>query len=287
MLVEKFFDTGEVVLNYAEGQDNGPPLWLLHGVLGNWKFYNSIIPYLSSRWHLYATDLRGHGNSGRTPGQYGLDYYYNDLQKFLDKKITEPVILIGHSLGGVMTCRLSSCNHDKVRAAVLLDPPLFFSDRKAEGTLDWWRTWYKIASFKGTLQEKIRYTRNLEVGLPGSKMKYVEAFGESSVVSWALNTFDPSILDLMISAREKQEFTELDGSYDPEKVISSIECPVLLIQAGKGMLTLSDSDVDTAKRWFKDLIHMKLDDLDHGLGIIQWKPSDVMRVISTFIESHR
>jgi hypothetical protein len=26
MLVEKSFDTGEVVLNYAEGPDNGPPL---------------------------------------------------------------------------------------------------------------------------------------------------------------------------------------------------------------------------------------------------------------------
>jgi hypothetical protein len=26
MLVEKSFDTGEVVLNYAEGPDNGPPI---------------------------------------------------------------------------------------------------------------------------------------------------------------------------------------------------------------------------------------------------------------------
>ncbi len=28
MLVEKSFDTDEVVLNYAEGPDNGPPIWL-------------------------------------------------------------------------------------------------------------------------------------------------------------------------------------------------------------------------------------------------------------------
>ena len=37
MLVEKRFDTGEVVLNYAEGPDNGPPAILLHGFTSNWQ----------------------------------------------------------------------------------------------------------------------------------------------------------------------------------------------------------------------------------------------------------
>ena len=65
-----------------------------------------------------------------------------------------------------------------------------------------------------------------------------------------------------------------------------IECPVLLIQAGIGA-TLSNSHVDEAKGWFKDLIHIKLDGLDHGLGISNWSPSEVMRPISYFLESIR
>ncbi len=36
MLVEKSFDTGEVVLNYAEGPDNGPPILFIHGITSNW-----------------------------------------------------------------------------------------------------------------------------------------------------------------------------------------------------------------------------------------------------------
>jgi hypothetical protein len=32
MLSEKSFDTGELLLNYAEGPASGPPLALLHGL---------------------------------------------------------------------------------------------------------------------------------------------------------------------------------------------------------------------------------------------------------------
>ena len=285
MLVERRFDTGEVVLNYAEGPNNGPPLWLLHGVLSKWQFYHPIIPYLQSRWHIHATDLRGHGKSEHTPQQYGLEYYYNDLQQFIDNKITEPVTLVGHSLGGVMTCMLASKNSDKVKAAILLDPPLFFSDRKSKGPLELWKTFHKIGSFKGTLKEKIRYTQNLDVSFTGSPMKFVDAFGESAVLDWSMNNFDPGILDLMIKARELQEFSVIDGWYDPEKVIRSIDCPVLLIQAGKGLLSLSESDRAEAQGWFKDLIQVRLMGHDHPLGISQWNTSDVMRPISVFLES--
>jgi hypothetical protein len=100
-----------------------------------------------------------------------------------------------------------------------------------------------------------------------------------------MNPFDPEIVDLMIRARELQDFSELDSWYDPEKVIKSIECPVLLIQAEKGLLSLSESDMGKVEGWFKDLIHVKLMGYDHPLGISQWNTSDVMRPISVFLES--
>jgi len=232
MLVERRFDTGEVVLNYAEGPNNGPPILFLHGVLSNWQYYQPIITHLQSRWHIYAIDHRGHGKSGHTPNQYGLEYYYKDHQRFLDKQIKEPVILVGHSLGGVMTCMLSSKNQGKVKAAILLDPPLFFSDRKSKGPLELWRTYQKIASFKGSRKEKMDYIRTLDVEFTDPPMKFIEAFDTSALMYWVQNNVDSTILDMMVKARELQDFDEIDGWYDPEKVIRSIECPVLLIQAG-------------------------------------------------------
>ena len=147
MLIEKRFDTREVVLNYVEGPNNGPPILLLPGFTGNWKRYQSILPYLQSRWHIYAIDHRGHGKSGHTPEQYKLENYYQDLQKFLDEKITEPVVLIGHSLGGVLSIMLASKNNEKIRAMVLLDPPINMR-RTSKALLPIWETLHKIAEEK-------------------------------------------------------------------------------------------------------------------------------------------
>ena len=65
MLSEKSFDTGELPLNYAEGPTSGPPLVLLHGLTGWWHAWEPCLPQLTPTWHVYAVDLRGHGQSGR------------------------------------------------------------------------------------------------------------------------------------------------------------------------------------------------------------------------------
>jgi hypothetical protein len=61
MLVEKSFDTGEVVLNYAEGPNNGPPFVILLGYYHTWQLYKSMISTLKAQYHLYAVDARGTG----------------------------------------------------------------------------------------------------------------------------------------------------------------------------------------------------------------------------------
>jgi pimeloyl-ACP methyl ester carboxylesterase len=286
VIQEKKFDSGDVVLNYAEGPDNGPPLLLLHGFTGYWRFYNPIIPYLQSRWHIYATDLRGHGKSGRTPGKYGLGYYYKDLQQFIDEKINEPVIIIGHSKGGVLSCMLASRNMEKTRAVILLDPPLYIRE-KSKNLLPWWEAYHKMALKEGSIHEKLNYIENLRVDTGNASVKFTDRFDQSSVLAWAMNKVDPSALDVKINSIRNENDADLYYDwYEPEKVLRMIDCPVLLVQAGIGD-TLSDSDVKEAKEWLKDVIHIKLPSLDHGLGLSQWNHTEIMRVLSTFLESIR
>jgi pimeloyl-ACP methyl ester carboxylesterase len=62
---EKFFDTGEVKINYLDyGNPSSEPLVMLHGGAWSWQEYLSLMPTLSRRWHPYALDLRGNGRSG-------------------------------------------------------------------------------------------------------------------------------------------------------------------------------------------------------------------------------
>src|SRR5215207_2004528 len=67
---EATFDTGKVVLNYAEGPAAGPPLVMLHGGGGRWQLYSGMLAELAECCHVYAPDLRGHGKSGWVPWGY-------------------------------------------------------------------------------------------------------------------------------------------------------------------------------------------------------------------------
>src|SRR5512141_2419204 len=97
-ITEKLFDTGEVTINYAEGPQAGPPAILLHGIQGRWQGVGRLIPVLDQHWHVYALDSRGHGRSGHVAGRYGLLDYARDVGAFATH-LSEPAVLIGHSLG--------------------------------------------------------------------------------------------------------------------------------------------------------------------------------------------
>jgi pimeloyl-ACP methyl ester carboxylesterase len=93
-LKEHSFKAGPVTLNYVEGPETGPPLVLLHGGSARWQAFESIMPELAARWHLYGPDLRGHGQSGRAAANgYRLQDYSADIVAFLRAQVQEPAML--------------------------------------------------------------------------------------------------------------------------------------------------------------------------------------------------
>lgn len=123
MMQERRFDTGEVELNYAEGPATGPPLVLLHGGGGSWQSFDPIIPALSTRWHLFAPDLRGHGASGWTPGHYTAEDFARDIERFLGAVVRETAVLLGHSLGASSALLAAAHHPQQVRGVILGDAP--------------------------------------------------------------------------------------------------------------------------------------------------------------------
>jgi len=80
---EATFDTGKVVLNYAECSAAGPALLFLHGGAGRWQLYAAMLADLAKSWHVYAPDLCGHGTSGWVPWGYTIRDYVEDIGAFL------------------------------------------------------------------------------------------------------------------------------------------------------------------------------------------------------------
>jgi pimeloyl-ACP methyl ester carboxylesterase len=115
-------------LAYAEGPPNGPALLLLHAQSAAWESYANVLPDLARDFHVFAIDFAGHGSSDRTPGRYDVHAIGRDVVDVIDRVIGEPVILSGHSSGGLVAAWVAAEVPDRVRGIVFEDPPFFSTE---------------------------------------------------------------------------------------------------------------------------------------------------------------
>ena len=110
-----------VPLSYtSQGSAAGPPVVILHGLLGSSSNWRSIARRLGEQHTVYALDLRNHGDS---PHADSMSYaeMADDVHAFLDDRAIERAILIGHSMGGKVAMRLALSEPRRVARLVVVD----------------------------------------------------------------------------------------------------------------------------------------------------------------------
>ena len=104
------------------GQNGKPSLLLIHGGLDHARNWDWVARALREHFHVYAMDLRGHGNSAWAPGAlYSIAEHVLDLSALADVIAEFPIYLIGHSLGGILALLYSGIYPDRVRKAVAIE----------------------------------------------------------------------------------------------------------------------------------------------------------------------
>jgi pimeloyl-ACP methyl ester carboxylesterase len=93
---------------------------LIHGSWhGAWCWYK-IIPLLEQAGHkAIAVDLPGHGRDWTAARDVSLHSYVESVCKILDAQ-PEPVILVGHSRGGIVISQTAEHRPEKIRTLVYL-----------------------------------------------------------------------------------------------------------------------------------------------------------------------
>jgi pimeloyl-ACP methyl ester carboxylesterase len=121
--ISHFFYSNRLKLQFWDyGQDGKPSLVLLHGGLDHARNWDWVAQSLREHYHVYALDLRGHGNSAWAPGaMYSIAEYVLDLSVLLDIINDFPLGLIGHSLGGGIVLHYAGVYPDRVRKAVSIE----------------------------------------------------------------------------------------------------------------------------------------------------------------------
>ncbi len=121
--VSHYYYSDRLKLHFWDwGQDGKPPLILVHGGLDHARNWDWVARSLREHFHVYAVDLRGHGNSAWAPGAlYSIAEYVADLSALADVIGQFPVTIVGHSLGGAITLVYSGTYPDRVKKAVAIE----------------------------------------------------------------------------------------------------------------------------------------------------------------------
>ncbi len=110
-----------VRLHYAEqGDPAGYPVVLLHGFTDSWFSYSRVLPALSASYHLYALDLRGHGDSDRPASGYQFSDLAADVVAFMEAKGLKRVTLVGHSMGSFVAQKVALTAPERIERLVLI-----------------------------------------------------------------------------------------------------------------------------------------------------------------------
>lgn len=110
--------------NYVQ-QGEGPPVILIHGVAASLHDWDDLIPELAkSGYASYALDLLGHGDSPKLDSRaYHMDWLFEHFSSWMESlRLTQPAVLIGHSLGGYIALEYARCVSAWTRGLVLVNP---------------------------------------------------------------------------------------------------------------------------------------------------------------------
>ncbi len=224
----------------ATGAD-APVLLFVHGFGEHLARYRGIFERLKGPFAQgYAFDLRGHGRSQGTRGHIEhFDDHVDDLEAMVShiiEKTSRPVVLLGHSMGGLITLRylLRTGLQTRVRAAAVSSPYL------------------KLAFEAPLLKLVAAYA--LKRALPSLHLR---AELNPSHLSHDPHVVEAYVNDRLVHDRlTSRMFFELQGAAaDTRHQIRPIGCPLLFLVPGEDRLI----DAAATRKFYQNLKHRAKD----------------------------
>ena len=114
---------GVPVAYRAWGAPGGRGVVLVHGGAAHARWWDHIGPLLAAGRRVIAVDLSGHGDSGRRDS-YSFDVWAREVLAVAADGLNGPPVVIGHSMGGLVTLRLAEMSGSHLQGAVVIDSPI-------------------------------------------------------------------------------------------------------------------------------------------------------------------
>ncbi|SEE80360.1 Pimeloyl-ACP methyl ester carboxylesterase [Rhizobiales bacterium GAS191] len=244
---------------------------LLHGVGDGAHVWTELAARLAAHYRVFAMDLRGHGRSEwDNRGLYSVQAHSEDAAHVIETLATNPVVLIGHSLGGKIAVRLAASRRVDIAALVLVDSgpgadpaalAHFLAELNAENRL-----------YSSTLD----YASQLEAKRPLLSPNIASRLAKDSLRPAPSGGYllqrDPAL--------GRPENIELDDVETSWGLLEQIVCPMLLVR-GRGSAILSAS---VAKQMQLKLRSCRLETIEvAGHAVMLDNPDGFYLVVANFL----
>jgi pimeloyl-ACP methyl ester carboxylesterase len=119
-----FVPSGGLRIHVKDFGGSGPPLLMLHSTgFGQWM-WKPMAAALSARFHLYAPEQRGHGDSDKTEEGFGFPYYAADMLAVVDGLGVDRFYALGHSGGASTWLTFDILHPGRIERLLAIEPVL-------------------------------------------------------------------------------------------------------------------------------------------------------------------
>jgi pimeloyl-ACP methyl ester carboxylesterase len=207
----------------------GQPLLLIHGFgasIGHWR--KNITELAAGGYRVYAIDLLGFGASTKAPIEYGMELWSELVADFWQEHIQEPVVMVGNSIGGLVTLTAMATQPAMCAGAVLINCAGGLTHRPTDLNWFWRQTMtiflnvVKSPAFGPLIFDWIRSKRNIRKSLRQVYFRS-EAITEELVDLLYQPSCDPGAQKVFAAVIGAAPGTE------PRDLLKSINCPLLIL----------------------------------------------------------
>lgn len=219
-----YAELSQTTIGYSEGPNHGPPLLLIHGLTARRESFAPVTAELMKKFHVFAIDQRGHGQSGHPDTGYTFTNYSNDAAEFIEKVIGENSLIWGHSLGAGTAIVTAHRYPDRVGALIAEDPPILRTSRGIPDDsflLEILPQWAEYVRRKPTISELEKLLVSNEI-IEEMGTEVIRYFAES------LAQVDARTIDAALSG-------EAISVHHPMDSLFNVQCRSLLMQADPGL----------------------------------------------------
>ncbi|WP_295699438.1 alpha/beta hydrolase [Lapillicoccus sp.] len=108
--------------DFGGPEDDGPPIVMVHGLGGSHLNWVLVAPAFTDHHHVYAVDQAGFGLTPGTGRDTSVHANAELVATFLREIVGAPAVLVGNSMGGMVSSIVAARHPELVRGLVLVDP---------------------------------------------------------------------------------------------------------------------------------------------------------------------